>query len=197
MRRLFILSLIVILAQGANAQFETKKNDLSLSYGVVTIAQVIDVVSDIAGEVFTLGNVTTKNREFSGAIGLQYAYQPVRWFGIGAAAVFERSTADVYQHDELKGTTKVNYFTLMPIAKFNWFDFKVFGMYSKLGAGYTFRNSETNNIETAETDKSNSDMVAFQFSPVCMQIGTPSIRAFAELGVGSQGILNVGVRYRF
>lgn len=199
MKKLSLLVLIIAFVQSANAQFETKRHEVALSYGVITIGQMLDVFSDVVGDVFTLGHATTKNREFTGAIGLQYAFQPVRWLGVGAVACFDRSTADVYQKEVQVGTTETNYFTIMPIAKFNWFDFRIVGMYSKCGFGYTIRSTEGNDFrEESNTINSNTDgIVAFQISPVCLQVGTPTIRGFAEFGLGSQGVVNVGVKYRF
>jgi len=185
------------LLPAANAQLETNRHEVDLSYGVLTLGQVVDVFSDVVGDVFTLGHVTTENRKFTGAIGLQYVFQPVRWFGFGAVGCFDRSTADVFQKQEQVGTTATNYLTLMPITKFNWFDLKAFGMYSKLGFGYTIRTTKGENTRDNTTNNNTDGMVAFQFSPVCLQVGSPNIRAFAEFGMGSQGILNMGVKYRF
>ncbi len=197
MKKLSLFILAFAFVQSANAQFETKRHEVALGYGVVTIGQMLDVFSDVAGDVFTLGNVTTENREFTGAVSLQYAFQPVRWFGVGAVACFDRSTADVYQKEVQVGTTETNYFTIMPTAKFNWFDFKIVGMYSKFGLGYTIRSTEGVDFRENTTNSNTDGMVAFQISPVCLQVGTPTIRAFAEFGLGSQGVMNVGVKYRF
>ena len=87
---------------------------------------------------------------------------------------------------------------MMPAAKFNWLRMKNFGMYSKLAAGLTFA-SKKEDYSKGNTPNQSESKVGFNFqvSAIGFEAGSENIRAFAELGVGEQGIILAGVRAKF
>ncbi|MBQ6032088.1 MAG: hypothetical protein IJL29_03585, partial [Prevotella sp.] len=80
----------------------------------------------------------------------------------------------------------------------DWLRSKNFGMYSKLAAGVTLRHEKIDFVNGKE-DNYNETALHFnwQASLIGAEVGGENIRAFAEVGMGEQGILLVGVRTRF
>ena len=89
------------------------------------------------------------------------------------------------------GDLTQSYFTLMPAVKFDWFQSKTFGVYSKLGAGATIRS------EKGGDENESALHFNWQASLLGLELGSHQIRGFVEVGVGEQGIGLVGLRYKF
>ena len=85
----------------------------------------------------------------------------------------------------------------MPAVKFDWLRKKYFGMYSKLAAGATLRQEKYDSNNGSNDYDDSAVHVNWQLPFVGIEAGSPAIRAFAELGIGEQGILQAGVRYKF
>ena len=85
----------------------------------------------------------------------------------------------------------------MPAVKFNWLRKEKVGLYSKLAAGVTFTSNNIKDTDkTVSSDKDKDLMFNFQASMIGVEVGT-TIRGFAEIGVGEQGLILLGLRYRF
>ena len=76
----------------------------------------------------------------------------------------------------------------IPAVKFHWYRRAWFGSYSKLGAGLTF---------LPWREGKDRFQFNFQVSFLGLEAGPEFLRAFAEVGVGEQGIVVAGLRYRF
>ena len=100
----------------------------------------------------------------------------------GAFAYFNLSTT------ENEKQNSYNNFSLIPAVKFHWYRRAWFGSYSKLGAGLTF---------LPWREGKDRFQFNFQVSFLGLEAGPEFLRAFAEVGVGEQGIVVAGLRYRF
>jgi hypothetical protein len=103
-----------------------------------------------------------------------------------------------YGEDELKDVVNVkvgdrtrNYFTLMPAVKYYWVNKNHFGLYSKVAAGATLMSYKA-------TGQENDSKVYFmcQVSAIGVEFGG-KLRGFVEAGVGEQGIVLAGLKYKF
>ena len=77
-----------------------------------------------------------------------------------------------------------------------------FGLYSKAALGVILRaesfeyiDYDTRNI--VHTDNGNALRFNWQFSFIGVEVGSPYLRGFAELGTGEQGVVCAGMRYKF
>ena len=73
-------------------------------------------------------------------------------------------------------------------------------MYSKLGAGYSracYTTTGKDSDGDMTKDTSGSNLFNFQVSLVGFEAGNRTVRGFAELGFGEQGIIHGGLRLRF
>ena len=87
-----------------------------------------------------------------------------------------------------------------PAVKFNWLRRNNWGLYSKVGVGYTraeFKTTGEDSNGTYTKDSSGDNFFNFQASLVGVEAGNRSVRGFAELGFGEQGVIHGGIRFRF
>ena len=176
--------------------------ELNFSYGLFNVGEFAMTLGQALAMGFSLGHYTLQNTYFTGAIGVEGYLKTADWLFVGALVGYEHMGGDQYNksgtitHDdgttenqyEYKGKLGVDMMMPMLSLKPFWFNHKKVSMYSKLAAGGFF--------VLPDGDDSGSASFAFQVSPVCVEFGQ-SWRGFAELGIGMQGIINVGLCKRF
>ena len=200
MKKFLIMVVVAMMAAvNVNAQsgYEDTKHEVGVSYGTFSNTTWMSI-GDALGTVITLGAVRYEDGKFTGPIALEYFYHLSPVVGIGAIGAYARETKDIIFANENYGKAKNTFITVMPAAKFNWLRMKNFGMYSKLAAGLTFA-SKKEDYSKGNTPNQSESKVGFNFqvSAIGFEAGSENIRAFAELGVGEQGIILAGVRAKF
>lgn len=93
------------------------------------------------------------------------------------------------------GDAKTTFFTIMPAVKYKWAVQKYVSWYSKAAIGIMFTSDSGMSRDNRKDDKSSASF-NFQVSFVGLEFGS-AFRGFVELGVGEQGIILGGVRYKF
>ena len=205
MKRILIMAITALMSVTTiNAQegYEDTQHEVALSYGVLSTSQWLNVFEHIASAVFENGKY--ENERNFGPIGVEYFYHAKKWIGVGGTFVYGSCTQDIVNRsdpDNVKkdGEMVHNFFTLMPAVKFDWLRKKHFGMYSKLAFGATLRQESVTSYNLEKNPSSNDVMVHvnWQVSPIGMEFGGVYLRGFAELGIGEQGTLLAGLRYKF
>ena len=160
---------------------EFRRHELSFGYGLGTAPQFANILAEII--TFTL---VRSDLVFSGAGSVDYYYYPIKHIGVGGTLVYEhgRSLSD----SNYKSSH--NYITLMPSAKFYWFNRPYVGMYSRIGVGATYVCGSYNGTFEQWW------MPAFQLSAIALEVGG-RVRGFVELGYGTAGTLQVGMKVKF
>ena len=196
-----ILAISAMVCMPALAQDETTepRQEISISYGAVPNSIWIDVLTDVFPAMF---GETHNNEHYVGPIGLEYYYHTSPLVGVGAVAVVATNNEDAYSKEVLKAHHIRSYYTLMPAVKFNWLRKNKWGMYSKVAIGATLSASSNqayneNGKLTGNKETSNDVFFNFQASLLGVEVGGQHVRGFAELGIGEQGIILGGVRYKF
>lgn len=197
MKKIFLMAAITMMAAvSVNAQndYETK-HEVAISYGAFSNSQIIDVFEEITGAMF---GAKLENEKFFGPISAEYFYHFKPWLSVGAIMVYGANKQDVMSDNEKTAESKNGYFTLMPAVKFDYLRKKHFGMYSKIALGATLRNEKYDSNRDNSNDYDDSALhVNWQLSLLGIEAGSPTVRAFAELGFGEQGIILAGLRYKF
>lgn len=173
------------------------KNELAVGYGAVNNTNALDVYVNVIGAVF---GARYQNAKYIGPFSAEYFYHVSPLVGVGGIAVFNHHEHDVLQNEEVTGKRTSNYFTILPAVKFNWLRKQNWGLYSKVGVGYTRAEYKTTGKDSEgkyTEDKSDSNYFNFQASLVGIEAGGRSVRGFAELGFGEQGLIHGGIRFRF
>ena len=194
---LMMVAVAMMTAMNVNAQngYDETKHEVAISYGIDSNSQIIDAFEEIGG---ALVGAKFENEKFFGSISAEYFYHMKNWLGVGGILAYGQSEQDVYLLGDKDGVIKNSYLTLMPAVKFDWLRKKNFGMYSKLAVGATLRNEKYDSDVASSKDYSDSEVhVNWQASFIGIEAGSPTIRGFAELGTGEQGIILAGLRYKF
>lgn len=190
-----VASMMATMNVNAQEGYDDTKHEVALSYGLYSNSQWIDVFDEVVTVIF---GVEYENEKFVGPISAEYFYHLKNWLGVGGIFVYGRNTQDMMDDGVKEGKMTHNYFTLMPAVKFDWLRKKHFGLYSKVAIGATLR---TEKVEFFDPTKEDSDETAvhvnWQATLIGIEAGSTTVRGFAELGTGEQGLFNVGVRYKF
>lgn len=128
----------------------------------------------------------------SGAWSLSYDYRFKKWFDLGLTLGYYGEYSRSYSNKDFSpvGRNRVHFITVMPVARFTWLNRRWVRMYSAVGLGATFRTGVDFDGE------SDAETIAFQFTPIGISVGR-SLFGFAEVGVGAQGVLMMGIGYKF
>ena len=194
------------VATAQDGEMTLPQHEISVGYGTVTDIEIIDVFTDVLVTGFSLGTVSTANKEFSGAINLQYLYRPERWLAFGCGATYEQRTQDCIRGSlkddtrEKVGEQTNRYFSVFPMVRFSWLNKKHVTMYSKVAVGMTFIGDKYKNVsddgDEGKVESEKDNLFAYQLSPVGIQVGS-KLCGFAELGFGRQGMFQFGLAYKF
>lgn len=204
MKKLVLMAVAAMMAtMSVQAQSDKQylKHEISVGYGAISNAGVSALGEAFAAIMVTPGLVTYDNGSITGPISLEYYYHINPVIGLGGVGVYAKETKDIIMFDQKSGDAKNTYISVMPSIKFNWLRTKYFGMYSKVAAGLCFVNKKSNQDKTSTSEaKSTSDsstMFTYQLTGIGLEAGLQNVKAFAELGIGEQGILLAGLRVKF
>lgn len=198
--KILMVAVAFMTAWNVNAQNENLHHELSLSYGLGSIAQLGDGIGEGIALIFS-------DKEYDdgfilGPITAEYFYHFNNpRLAIGGSVSYSKWDSDVLirnSHEKV-GETKRNFFSIMPSFKCYWVNKNHFGLYSKAAAGVGFLTNKSKNIEENKVVKENEESgtyFMFQASFIGAEFGS-KFRGFVELGVGDQGFALAGIRYKF
>lgn len=129
-----------------------------------------------------------------GVLNIGYSRQLNSCISVGGSFGFDRTSINGIVYNANLTLASANIYSLMGTAKFDWFHSRndVFCMYSKVGLGLMVVQGIVlqgllNGAVVAPT---------FQTSFVCLEVGK-AVSGFLELGMGMQGIAQIGLHARF
>lgn len=195
---------LLIFPAGANAQTngtDFRRNEISLSYGILPTTSWMDMITDMFILVGTgaTGSPQTRNSSELGAFTASYYYRFNKVLAVGGSYTYSRIDKQIINADtNVKiGKAASNYHTVMPTLKVNWLNRGVISLYSKVSAGIsigTYR--ETYDRGNGSDFRDTAVMFAFQVSPIGIEAGR-GLAGFLEAGIGNTGTVMAGIRYRF
>ena len=208
-----------INAQAQKNNYYNTKHELGISVGAGQNSDWMSAYGDgwsSIGEAFissiitggTMTSYTTwEDKGNIPAISVEYFYHVNKVIGIGAIAGYSGRSADIYEvtqnnvnktsDKEKVGDSKKQFITVMPAVKIDWLRKKNWGLYSKAAVGATYINEKHNADGKNESTSDNRVRFNFQATLIGCEAGTQNIRGFAELGMGEQGCVLAGIRYKF
>ena len=196
---LLLFSVALMTAISAKAQCEYLKNELSLSYGLGSITQLGEGIGE--GLAMALFSDTENDDGFIlGPVSVEYFYHfnnPK--LAIGGFVSYSKWDSNIQKrggNHEKVGERNRNYWAVMPAIKWYWVNKDSFGLYSKGAVGAAFLNSTEKDLATDTTKDDSSTHFMFQLSFIGIEFGK-QFRGFVEGGVGEQGFLLAGIRYKF
>lgn len=85
---------------------------------------------------------------------------------------------------------------MIPALKYSWVNKNSWALYSKLGVGPMLMIERSKNLVKNSDETDSQFYFAFQASLLGVEFGG-KLRGFIEAGVGEQGILLAGLKYKF
>lgn len=195
MKKSLLISILTLLFVAPLLHAQTYPlNEISVSYGYVTEASAVNAIGGIFGGIAAGGADISSY----GSVGFEYIHYVHPHVGVGGLVTFEECHLRFYnKNDDGTETTSDSRYnsnvSILPVVKFPWFYKPHCSMYSKVALGmwlYTSRDSDTDKLQCQPS-------FAFQVSGVGVDFGGEMFRGFAELGLGCQGLIVLGGRYRF
>lgn len=205
MKRILTLTIAALLGfttMNAQEGYNDAQHEVALSYGAMSTSQWLDVFETIVNNIV---GARYENERIFGPLAVEYFYHAKKWLGVGGTFVYGSNTQDIVRYDsEIDGYKQVgditrNYFTLMPAVKFDWLRKKHFGLYSKAAFGATLREETATSHDTTKDPSKHDYMVHINWHTTLIGIeaGGSYLRGFVEAGVGEQGTVLGGLRYKF
>ncbi|MBM3297019.1 MAG: hypothetical protein FJY83_05395 [Candidatus Aminicenantes bacterium] len=186
----------VVFSTALPGTAQASRHEVSLSYGIITLDQMVDVWTDILTAVITLGTYTKQYDHFSGAPFLTYRYAPPGRIAFGLALGTFNSGGDLYFTDTKKGAFKETSTIGAAEICFRWITSRSFQLYSGLGAGANFKEGRYTTTDDNRTDKTSSTRFTFHVNFIGFRVGK-TLGFFGELGLGYRGIFSLGLNGRF
>ena len=195
---LVMVAAAMMAAASANAQSENLRHEISLSYGIGSIAQLGEGIGEGLASIFS--DTEYDDGFILGPISAEYFYHFNNpRLAVGALASYSKWDSDIQKKSgsqEKVGERKRNYWAVMPAIKWYWLNKNTVGLYSKAAAGPAFLSSTEKDLKTSTSKDDSSTYFLFQLSFFGVEFGK-QFRGFAEAGFGEQGFLQAGVRYKF
>jgi hypothetical protein len=193
LKPLVVLTLAAFVLTGAGFG-QTRRHDLSLSYGVLSIDQMADVLQDVLTIVITLGTFSKNEVKYTGVPFLTYHHSRNDRFGFGFALGGYKSSGDLRIGDSTVGTFEESNYVGAAELDYRWVMRPGFQLYSGAGFGVRFRHGTYTQGE--ETDTLNKALPTFHINALGLRFGK-NIAFFAEIGAGYKGVLNAGINAQF
>lgn len=200
---ILILALLLLLALPARAQSYRQSyrlyhpNEISTSFGFSLINFGVGMI-DKAKLTYVdpeTGRVTgIRSGGSGGVLNIGYSRQLNSCISVGGSFGFDRTSINGLIYDMNLTLASANIYSLLGTAKFDWFHTRndVFCMYSKIGLGLMV----VQGIVLQGLLNGAVVLPTFQTSFVCLEVGK-AVSGFLELGMGMQGIAQIGIHARF
>ncbi len=197
-KSIFMAVVAFIVSVNVNAQSDEPLNEISVSYGA-GVSLIGDGIGNGIGNglLDALGGRKWTNDKQFGTLGLEYfRHLNNPNVAVGGIITYSQYGEDV-EHDGVKeGERTRRYFSVMPSFKYYYVNTKNFGLYSKAAAGVMLLSSESKEM-TGQSKNDSKLYFMYQASFLGIEAGSQNVRAFVEGGVGEQGILLAGLRFKF
>ena len=212
----------LIVCGNVNAQTSTSyyntRHEIGVSVGSGTMTEIISGLADfttigIEAAISTIitGGTTTAyytygDEHYTPAISVEYYYHINKVVGLGGYVAYNGMNRDMYytwrtdgiDHKEYSGKAKRSNLSIIPTAKFDWLRKEHFGLYSKAGIGVSIMHETQKDDKEGRTDYSDTSVIPnIELTFIGMEAGSQTWRGFLEYGLGEQGILSAGLRYKF
>ena len=203
-----LIAAFLLTCVSMQAQNVSSRHEIGISYGYPTIAFGMFVDSN-RNCSYVEDGFYCNDRDF-GPLSVEYYYRFTPLISAGGVFTLIDRRKDIVDREAKVGDYTDRYYAAMPAIKFNWARGEFITLYSKLVAGPCLHN-ETDKIYLQAqrfgstvspvydvTEKHSSSRLGLlgQFTPIGIEIGS-RLKVFGELGIGIQGVLNAGLRYRF
>lgn len=182
------------------------RHEVYVSIGLVSAQDILEIGkvlfvtigSGVVAAIVTGGTVKLEdtNASGSGLYGVGYHYFLSKSFKLGLSAQYARYEVGRSFSNGLTANETDTWVTLLVEPKGQWIDGRVVQLYSGIGLGASFYQSEGRSSAREEVFTDSRTFFSFQLTPIGMRIGR-AVGAHLELGFGYKGLINLGLSGRF
>lgn len=189
MKKIFLLALFV----GFSGLIKAQKIEVYGAYGLGSAQEIIDGLSDMVTTISSAGitGSSTDHRYGPVMVGVNYYLTPRLSAGVLYSNTSSRST--VSAGSSADSYYKNTYNVFMARTDYRYVNHMI-QLYSGISVGTSF--AKTKPEDKANTKTASSTDFAYQVNAFGIRAGK-NIGAFAELGFGYNGIVNLGVSAKF
>ena len=200
MKKLVLMVVAAMIAtMSVNAQNEDLKHEFGISYGA-GVSIIGDGIGNAVGRGIweSLSGIKWEDSKQFGTLAAEYFYHldsnPKLAFG--GILAYAQYGEDVVKDSKDLGDRTRHYISVIPSLKYSWVNKNSWALYSKLGVGPMIMMERSKNTEKNSDETNTNVYFAYQVSVLGIEFGG-KLRGFIEGGVGEQGIVLAGLKYKF
>lgn len=208
-----LITALLLTCTSMQAQNVSSRHEIGVSYGYPTIAFGMFVDSN-RNCSYVEDGFYCNDKDF-GPLSVEYYYRFTPLISAGGVFTLIDRRKDIVDNKTKVGDYTERYYAAMPAIKFSWARGEFVTLFSKLALGPCLHNKtdkiymQTQVIScgsegcrkspvydvTEEYSSSHLGLLG-QITLLGIEIGS-RLKVFGELGIGAQGVYNVGLRYKF
>ena len=203
-----LITALLLACASMQAQNVSSRHEIGVSYGYPTIAFGMFVDSNRNCSYLEDG-FYCNDKDF-GPLSVEYYYRFTPLISAGGVFTLIDRRKDIVDNKTKVGDYTERYYAAMPAIKFSWARGEFITLFSKLALGpclhnktdkiylqaQRFGNTVSPVYDVTEEHSSSHLGLLGQITLLGIEIGS-RLKVFGELGIGAQGVYNVGLRYKF
>ena len=203
-----LITALLLTCTSMQAQNVSSRHEIGVSYGYPTIAFGMFVDSN-RNCSYVEDGFYCNDKDF-GPLSVEYYYRFTPLISAGGVFTLIDRRKDIVDNKTKVGDYTERYYAAMPAIKFSWARGEFITLFSKLALGpclhnktdkiymqaQRFGNTVSPVYDVTEEYSSSHLGLLGQITLLGIEIGS-RLKVFGELGIGAQGVYNVGLRYSF
>ena len=203
-----LITALLLTCTSMQAQNVSSRHEIGVSYGYPTIAFGMFVDSN-RNCSYVEDGFYCNDKDF-GPLSVEYYYRFTPLISAGGVFTLIDRRKDIVDNKTKVGDYTERYYAAMPAIKFSWARGEFITLFSKLALGpclhnktdkiylqaQRFGNTVSSVYDVTEEHSSSHLGLLGQITLLGIEIGS-RLKVFGELGIGAQGVYNVGLRYKF
>ena len=203
-----LITALLLACASMQAQNVSSRHEIGVSYGYPTIAFGMFVDSN-RNCSYVEDGFYCNDKDF-GPLSVEYYYRFTPLISAGGVFTLIDRRKDIVDNKTKVGDYTERYYAAMPAIKFSWARGEFITLFSKLALGpclhnktdkiylqaQRFGNTVSSVYDVTEEHSSSHLGLLGQITLLGIEIGS-RLKVFGELGIGAQGVYNVGLRYKF
>ena len=203
-----LITALLLACTSMQAQNVSSRHEIGVSYGYPTIAFGMFVDSN-RNCSYVEDGFYCNDKDF-GPLSVEYYYRFTPLISAGGVFTLIDRRKDIVDNKTKVGDYTERYYAAMPAIKFSWARGEFITLFSKLALGpclhnktdkiymqaQRFGNTVSPVYDVTEEYSSSHLGLLGQITLLGIEIGS-RLKVFGELGIGAQGVYNVGLRYKF
>lgn len=203
-----LITALLLACASMQAQNVSSRHEIGVSYGYPTIAFGMFVDSN-RNCSYVEDGFYCNDKDF-GPLSVEYYYRFTPLISAGGVFTLIDRRKDIVDNKTKVGDYTERFYAAMPAIKFSWARGEFVTLFSKLALGpclhnktdkiymqaQRFGNTVSPVYDVTEEYSSSHLGLLGQITLLGIEIGS-RLKVFGELGIGAQGVYNVGLRYKF